>query len=273
MRVLVAADMEGVTGVVSWDHVSSKHPEYARFRGLMTADVNAAVAGACEGGASEVTVADGHGNGRNVLIDTLDPRARLNCGSPSPFSMVQGIDSGVDLAFFVGYHARASVADAILCHTWAGGVRNVWLNGQAVGEIGLNAAVCGHFGVPVAMISGDQTACAEAAALLGQVETAVVKEACGRMAAGCLPPAVAQARIRAASQRAVERALSGGGPAAWQVGSPVRIAVEFLSVESTERAAILPGTSRPESTRIEFSAPDMPDAYRMFRVAMAVSAQ
>ena len=189
MKILIAADMEGVSGVVHWDQVDTKHKEYPRFRKIMTGDVNAAIRGAYDAGAQEVVIADGHGGARNILIEELDSRARLNSGTPSPLGMVQGLDSGVTAAMFVGYHARVGSQNAILDHTWSSQcVANVWLNGQAVGEIGWNASVCGGFDVPVIMISGDQTACAEAVELLGPIETAVVKQADGRMAAECLPP-------------------------------------------------------------------------------------
>ncbi len=75
MRLLIAVDMEGATGVACWDHVDPRHAEYQRFRRLLTADVNAAVAGALEGGAGEVVVSDGHANSGNVLIEELRPRA------------------------------------------------------------------------------------------------------------------------------------------------------------------------------------------------------
>ncbi len=195
MKILIAADMEGISGVVHWDHVDPKHPEYPRFRKLMTADVNAAIRGASAAGADEIVVSDGHSWGRNILIEELDPRATLNSGTPSPLSMVQGVDQGVDGVMFVGYHARIGTPNAILEHTWSDErVANLWLKAadqpeyQPFGEIGLNAAVCGHFNVPVLMISGDQAACAEASSLLGNVETAVVKWASSRMAAECLHP-------------------------------------------------------------------------------------
>ena len=120
MKILIAADMEGVTGVVHWDHVNPDHAEYPRFRRLMTTDINAAIHGAFDGDAKEVIVSDGHNVGRNVLIEELDPRARLNTGDPAPFSMVEGIDSGMNAAMFVGYHARAGASQAILNHTWSG---------------------------------------------------------------------------------------------------------------------------------------------------------
>jgi len=271
MKILIAADMEGVSGVVHWDQVDSKHKEYDRFRKLMTGDVNAAIEGAFEGGAQEVVVADGHGSGRNILIEELDARARLNSGSPSPFSMVQGVDSGIDAAMFVGYHARVGSPNAILDHTWSGtSVAGVWLNGRPMGEIGWNAAVCGHFGAPVILISGDQTACAEAVDLLGEIETAVVKQASGRMAAECLPPQATRPKIAAAAQRAVERLRQGQVPAPLQLELPVTVTMELVSSQMADRAAIFPGAHRPEGKRVEFTAGNVPDAYRGFRTMIAL---
>jgi len=106
MKLLIAADMEGISGVVSWDQVDPKHPEYARFRKIMTGDVNAAVDGAFRGGAEEVVVADGHSGGYNILLEDLDPRARLNAGNAAPLAMVQGASSGIAAALFVGYHGK-----------------------------------------------------------------------------------------------------------------------------------------------------------------------
>jgi D-amino peptidase len=269
MKILIAADMEGVSGVVHWDHVSSKHEEYKRFRKLMTGDVNAAIRGAFDGGAEEVIVADGHGNGRNILIEELDPRARLNSGSPSPFAMVQGVDSGVSAAMFVGYHARVGSGNAILDHTWSSSsVANVWLNGQLIGEIGWNASVCGHYGVPVILISGDQAACAEASKLLGPIETAVVKRASGRMAAECLPPEVTQKEIYEAAKRAMARLEAGQASQPLSLPAPFKVTIELVSSDMADRAAIMPGAHRLEGKRVELTADDAPSAYRAFRAAV-----
>lgn len=272
MKVLIAADMEGISGVVHWDQVDPKHKEYARFRKLMTGDVNAAVRGAYDGGAREVIVSDGHNHGRNILIEELDRRARLNSGSPSPLAMIQGVEDRVSAAMFVGYHARVGTRDAILDHTWSSStVANVWLNGRLVGEIGWNAAVCGHFGVPVIMVTGDQTACAEAQELLGPVTTAVVKQATGRMAAECLPPAVTQERIYMAAREAVERLGNAHSPEPLRTETPVSIRIELVTSEMADRAAIFPGASRLEGKQVEFVAPDIVDAYRAFRAVVALA--
>jgi D-amino peptidase len=271
MKILIAADMEGVTGVVHWDQVTTSHPEYTRFRRLMTGDVNAAIRGAYEGGASEVIVTDGHSYGRNILIEELDPRARLNSGTPSPLSMVQGVDSGVAGVFFVGYHARIGTQNAILEHTWSDErVANVWINGEMFGEIGLNAAVSGHFGVPVILISGDQAACAEAAALLGPLETVVVKQATGRFSAECLPPTVTQEMIQAGARQAVARLKAGKSPQPLHVATPVHLALDFVQSEMADKAAVLPGAQR-KGRRLEYSASDMPALYEAFRAALGLA--
>ena len=113
MKLLIVDDMEGATGVVDWRHVFEEYPEYPRFCKLLTGDVNAAVRGAIKGGASEVVVTDGHNYARNLMIEDLDPRARLNYGAPSYLSMVQGVDQGVDAIMFIAYHARAGTPDAV----------------------------------------------------------------------------------------------------------------------------------------------------------------
>jgi D-amino peptidase len=271
MKILIAADMEGISGVVHWDHVDSKHAEYPRFRKLMTGDVNAAIRGAFDGGATAVLVSDGHGGGRNLLLEDLDPRTELNAGSPSPLSMVQGAESGPSAARLIGYHARAGSQNAILDHTWSSRVANLWLNGRIMGEIGLNAALCGHFDVPVLLVSGDQTACSEAVDLLGPVETAVVKRANGRMAAQCLPPPAAQQAIYEAALRAVQRLADGTAPPPLRLEPPVTLCLEFVNSGLADRAAILPGARRLEGRRIEVTVQDAPAAFRSFRALVELA--
>lgn len=271
MRILIAADMEGISGVVNWDHVDPDHQEYVRFRKLMTAEVNAAIRGVCEGGAETVLVADGHAGGRNILIEELDPRARLHTGSPSPLGMVSGADAGVSGAIFIGYHGRAGTEKGILDHTWSSKrVANLWLNGHLVGETGLNAALCGSFDVPVLMVSGDQAVCREATELLGDVETVAVKEATGRQAAHCLPAEVAQERIQDAARRAVERLRDGDAPQPFRPSVPVTMTIEFPTSDMADRAALLPGAER-EGRQISYSAEEMLLAFRAMRAALALA--
>lgn len=261
--------MEGISGVVNWEQVSPGEPEYARFRRIMTAEVNVAIEGVFEAGAQEVVVADGHAGGYNLMIEELDPRARLNSGNSAPFAMVQGIDASFDGAIFIGYHACAGSQYAVLDHTWSSArVANVWLNRKLVGEIGLNAAVCGHFNVPVLMMSGDQTACGEGQELLGPISVAVVKQATSRTSAECLPLEVSQRRVCEAAAKAVKALSTGQKPEPFQPEKPITVTIEFFNALMADQASNLPGANRLDGRRIEFSAADMPKAYAAFQAAV-----
>lgn len=273
MNILIASDMEGATGVVDWDHVMPERPDYPRFCRLLTGDINAAARGAFAGGAKRVSVTDGHNTSRNILIEELDGRVTLNCGSPMPaLSMVHGVDRGVDGVLFIGYHARAGAQNAILDHTWSDArVANLWINDRLFGEAALNAAVCGQFNAPVLMISGDQTACAEARDMLGDLETAIVKTAVGRMAAECLPPSVTAGLIEQAAKRAVERLQSGTAPAPFIVPAPIVMTLEFYKSEMADKAMTLPGARRAQDRKVQYNADDMLTIYHAFRAMVGMA--
>ena len=273
MKILIAADMEGITGVVHWDQVMPGQQEYSRFCKLMTGDVNAAIRGAFAGGATSVMVTDGHNNGRNILIEELDTRATLNSGSPSPLSMVQGVDQDVDGVMFVGYHARMGAVNAILDHTWSDErVSGLWINGQAFGEAGLNGVVCGHFNVPVIMASGDQTLCAEVQEFFGnRIEVAEVKKAAGRMSAECLPPEVTASLIEKAARRAVINLKNKKAPKPFKVTKPINLTVKFEQSEMADKVALMPNAIRTVERRVEYVASDMVTIYQAFRTMLALA--
>jgi D-amino peptidase len=273
MKILIAADMEGITGVVHWDQVTPDHPEYSRFRKLMTADVNAAIRGAFAGGATSVAVTDGHNNGRNILIEELDPRATLNSGSPSRLSMVHGVDINVDGVMYVGYHGRMGAIKAILDHTWSDErLSGLWINGRAFGESGLNGAVCGYFDVPIIMASGDQTLCAEVRDFFGdEIETAQVKKAASRMSAECLPPSVTSKLIEEAAERAMKNLKNKKAPMPFKVSTPIKMTIEFGQSDMADKAANLPHAQRTVDRRVEYVADDMVTIYLAFRAMLALA--
>lgn len=269
MKVLISADMEGISGVVASSHTSSSHQEYARFRRLMTAEVNAAIEGALAGGADEIVVNDSHGSMTNILIEELNPAAELISGSPKPFGMMQGIGPDVDAVFFVGYHAASGTGAAVLEHTWSSArVHDVYLNDQAVGETGLNAALAGAHNVPVVLVTGDQAVVAEARAMLGEIETVQVKEGITRVAARCLHPQVAWERIRAAAERALRLKVS---PLA--LASPITLRVTFQRALHADLAALAPGSRRVDGRTIEWSGDDMVAVYGAFQALTALAAR
>jgi D-amino peptidase len=178
----------------------------------------------------------------------------------------------VDGVMFVGYHARAGTERAILDHTWSGKrVVNLRLNGDVVGETGLNAALCGHFEAPVVMVAGDRAVCEEARALLDGVETVEVKAATGRSSARCLAPEVAQKKVYEGARRAVAKLGAGEGPDPFRVAVPVTMTIEFPHSAMADAAALLPGIER-DGRRLSYTAEDVVTAFKAMRSALALAA-
>jgi D-amino peptidase len=265
LTVLISADIEGISGVVLPEHATIGHGEYERFRRLMTAEVNAAVIGALEGGAGRTIVNDSHGKMANILIEELDPRAELISGSPKPYGMMQGIGPEIDRAFFVGYHAASGSLGAVLEHTVNDRIIGVSLNGQAVGEVGMNAALAGHFNVPVILVTGDVAVTREAVTLLGQIETVDVKEGITRTSARCLNPQIARDQIRNAARRALARTNCSG----FLPERPLCVRLVFQRAGHADMAMLVPGSTRIDGRTVEWTGPDMLSVYQVYR-AMAV---
>lgn len=271
MKVYLSVDMEGVAGVVHEDQTNPVDPrcadEYARFRRLMTQEANAAIAGAFDGGATRVLVNDRHWTMRNLLAEELDRRAALISGAPKPWSMMEGIDLGWDLAAFIGYHAKAGTPEAILDHTYTDRITDVRLGGTSVGEVGLNAAVAGAFGVPVALVSGDQALKRETRALLGEgVACVEVKVALSRTAAQSVAPAVAGLMIRQAMRDVVAARKNNEGPplAPFCPAGPHVLEVDFTSAEHADHCALTPGTERQGPATLAIRHADYREAFRTF---------
>lgn len=174
----------------------------------MTQDVNAAIAGAFDGGATEVTVADGHGNMSNILVEELDERARLVSGNNRVLCQLTGLDDSFGGIMFVGHHGReAGSARAVISHTLAGvAVAEMKINGKVVGETEMNAGAAGFFGVPAILATGDDAYVEEVTETLPEIEGAVVKFAVDRFSAELLHPSKARQIIREKAKRGVERA-------------------------------------------------------------------
>jgi D-amino peptidase len=261
--VLISADAEGVTGVTSTTELLFGKPHWEWMRGMMTADVNAAVEGAFVGGATEVVVNDSHWTMTNVLIEQLDPRATLIKGFHKHLCMVEGIQEA-DAAFFLGYHARTGDSDGVANETILGReIIEIRMNGKPVGESEINAAVCGHFGVPVVFASGDDLYEKELRETLPDVEFGLTKYALDRWTARCLAPQRSHANITAAAKRAVERARSGAFQP-YRLDGPVELAVTFSSTAEALMAALVPGSVRRTPREVAFTGEDAVAAWKGF---------
>ncbi|MBW2056561.1 MAG: M55 family metallopeptidase [Deltaproteobacteria bacterium] len=262
MKVFISADMEGATGVTNMLDVVEGKPGYERFRKMMTGDVNAAIDGAFEGGATEVLVNDSHYTMRNILLEELDSRASLISGIHKPLCMMEGIDSTFDAAFFVGYHAKAGTGEAVANHTLLGReIISVRLNGEPIGETQLNAAIAGYYDVPVVMVAGDDKVTREAKSVLGNVETAVVKEGIDRWTARCYPPKETGRRIREAAGNALKK-LNQFKPL--KVEGEVKLEIEFMSTSEAALPTLFPGVVREDSRTVSVTDTDFIRAFKAF---------
>lgn len=266
MKVFISADMEGISGITDSDEMVYGGKEFDRARRFLTGDVNAAVAGAFDAGATAVVVNESHWIMRNLITEDLDPRAELIRGIVKRGCMMAGLDDTFDAAFLVGYHSMHGVSFGVMNHAMLGKeIQNFYMNGKPVGEIGVNAAYAGQLGVPVALVTGDQTCVKEAREYLGDVEAVQVKEGMGRFTAKLLHPSVAQANIRAAAKRTLER-LSDLKP--YKVGPPASMGFEFTSTTMAEVCSWIPTVKRAGPRSIEFEFDDWRDGMTLMNALL-----
>jgi D-amino peptidase len=271
MRVYLSVDMEGVTGLTDPEEMHAGKRGYDRGCELMTADANAVIDGAFAAGADGALVNDAHGSTKNLRIDLLDPRASLIRGPGKAQRMAQGLDGSFQAACLVGYHARAGVRHGVLNHTWMGKeIQNVYLNGEECGETRVVAACAGFHGVPVVLVTGDEAVGEEARELLGDVETVAVKKGIDKFSAELLPPSVAQARIREATVRALDR-LSDFTP--YTIPAPYTLGVEWNSTAIAAAVALVPGVKSVGSRHTEFTTDDYTEIMALFGIFATIGGQ
>jgi D-amino peptidase len=268
MKVYISVDIEGICGVVALDHTRRDGKDYNQARLLMTREVNEAVKGAFEGGASQVLVNDSHGSMINLVLEELDERITLISGSPKPLSMIQGIE-GCEAAFFIGYHSPAGTIDAVMDHTYHGRVvYDLQVNGKKMGEFAMNAALAGYYGVPVVMVSGDKKTTEEAQSLLKTVETVVSKEGIGRFAAQSSHPLKVRGEIRKKARYAVET-IHRFMP--FQIDPPLEMNMRFLHSHMADRVELIPEIHRTSARTVTYGCDDFPELYKMMRAMILLA--
>jgi D-amino peptidase len=236
MRILIMADMEGVSGITKWSQVEGGAPMYEEGRRLYTEEINAAVRGAKAAGAAEIVAVDCHGAGgdwtfNSFVPELLDPNCEWVAGQPwSRYTEL--LEQGCDAVLLIGMHARNNTPDGVLCHTistvkW----HNLWFNDDLVGETGINAALCGHYGCPVALVTGDEAVCREAKEIMGaDLPTVAVKRGLTRYSARQIPPVRARQMIEDGARRSLQN-LGTLPVKPYVPARPTTITVELSHVE------------------------------------------
>lgn len=272
MRVYLSCDIEGISGLVSWAQCgrpNSEHFDYRWARERFTQDVNAAIVGAFEGGATYVLVKDSHGNSKNLLIDQLDSRAELVSGhGGSIFGMMAGIDSTFDAACLIGYHAKAGAWNGVMDHTISGRVHRLWVNETEMGEIGISALDAGLLGVPIVAVTSDAAGCSEAKGHIHNLITYEVKQAMGRYMAHSIHPENTAPQIQSAVKRGVQ-AAAGINP--FTLEKPFRVKIEFNRTEEASMCERIPGVTRVDGYSLTFTSDEWNQAHRAIWTMIAMA--
>lgn len=255
LKIYISADMEGVVGVVTNEQLGPQGFEYARFRDFMTQEVNAAIEGALAAGATGIVIGDSHGNGQNLLIEKLPANVLVVRSWPRPLGMMQGIDETFAGAIFLGYHTATTNLAGVRAHTLSSArLADVRLKGVSVSEAGINAAIAGHFNVPVIMVSGDDAVVKETTALLGNIEGAIVKWSSGFHSAKTMTPEASYALIRETARKAVSR-IRDFKP--YKLAGPIQLDVRFKNYRPSEVLSYLSIVERPDAHSIRFVGKDI----------------
>ena len=267
MRVHIIADMEGVAGIVRWEQTTGGHQMYEEGRRLYTEEINAAVRGARAAGATEIVAMDCHGAGgpwsfNSLIPELLDPACEFVVQQHWT-EYTAFLEEGCDAALFVGMHARAGLTQGVLNHTVSGQAwQNLWFNGALVGETGINAALCGTWGCPVLLVTGDDAVCTEARGLLGAgLTTVTVKQGLGRQSARQVAPARARQMIEEGSHAALANRQA---VAPYNPGSPCEITVEFTRTDAFDEYRHKHGVEVVGDRRVAARAADWWTAWRQF---------
>lgn len=256
--IFLITDAEGVGGVCRQDQTD---PKDAEMRQLLTGEINAAVDGFLAGGADEVIVWDGHDGSQTLSTLTIHPKSRLVMGGLGPSMMMERRFSAVA---YVGQHSKANIRRGIMAHSYSSlGIQNMLLNGKPVGEIDVIAAMAGHFGVPVILLSGDQAAADELREIVPQAETAVVKEGLGRYACLSLSAPAARDLIREAARRSIAKVRT---IPPYKVPGPVTLQIEYTTRNSLPLGAELrTGAEVLDDRTIRFRGKDILDVWTLYR--------
>lgn len=264
MRVLIMADMEGVSGIVVWEQVDGGAPMYEEGRKLYTEEINAAVRGAISAGATEIVAVDCHGAGKGWTFNSFIPELlhpACDWVAHHPWSRyTEMFEQGCDACLLIGMHARAGTPDGVLCHTisttnW----RNLWFNDDLVGESGINGALCGHYDVPILLVTGDEATCRETHALFGDgLTTVAVKRGLTRYSARQIAPVRARQMIEEGARQALKnlKAVKPYVPA-----KPTTITIDLGSVDNAAQFRGRTGVEVIEPLKVVSKADDWMTAW------------
>jgi D-amino peptidase len=274
MKIWISFDMERVAGIVDWDQCRpSGGARYDVGCRLMLAEVNAAIEGALAGGATEVVLNDSHGTMANLDPRAIAGNAGYVSGRHKPRYMMQGLDETFDAAFLVGYHGSISGRPSTLSHTYNPEVfAAARVNGELVGESGINALVAEHYGVPIAFVSGDSVTRAETEPFAKGAVHVTTKESITRFAATNLHPDESCRLIREGAEQAARRVAEGGVPTPG-ITRPATLELDLQTGDMAEVATWARGVERTGERSVRIAGEDLLEMFTSFVAVTYITRQ
>lgn len=263
MKVHITADMEGIATLAHDSQADTKGFDFPRMREIMTGEVQAAIEGAKAGGADKVVVCDAHDTGRNLLIEQLDDDVEVIEGTDYDLGMMSGISSEFDASFQIGYHSMRHTHAGVIGHTYTYTVTKARLNGVLMGESGLGAAIAGHFGVPLVLVSGDAHAVRQAQQLVKGIIGVPTKEGVGLWGVRTRTPQMAREMIKKGATEAMDKVAK---VKPYTLRKPIRLEVELESPLMAQYAVDVPQIRRKDIRTVEYVAKDVIEAFKVFLV-------
>lgn len=259
MKLYISIDLEGVTGIVSPDQVNNNGRDYQYARELMLSDLNAAIEGGFEAGASEILVNDAHDYMTNLLIHKLPRGVKVCLGAHKLYSMMEGFDPKFDGVFMIGYHGRRGTPMAALAHTYALGIRHLEINRQPMSEFSLNALFAGYFQIPSLLLTGDQAIIEEGAALIPHLQTVAVKQALGYRSVMSMTTADSYDLIRDAAVNAIKNRMR---IKPYFIEPPYNMSITLQKELYADMVMRLPHTERQDAFTVCFRDRDYISLYK-----------
>jgi len=255
MKIYISTDIEGITGIASWDETGKEHPnDYPWFQKQMTAEVSAAAQAAFDAGAKEVLIKDAHDSGRNLILDQLPEGVRVVRGwAGHPLSMIQELDESFDACMFVGYHSRAGQGSNPLAHTMSSArIARMTLNGKDMSEFYLHALAASYYGVPAVFVSGDEGLCAEVKEHNASIKTVATLRGEGNSVI-TQHPALSIKMIKQGVADALTGDLKQG---MLEIPAELSFSIEFKKHQDAYRAAFYPGAEQIDPLTVGFKTDD-----------------
>ncbi len=262
MNIYISIDMEGISGISSISQTDPHSQKYKEGLYFMKRELEEIVKALKKFGVNRIVVNDAHWNMDNLSFIDLDLDIELISGSPKLLSMMEGISSDFDYAFFIGYHSSANTIGGFIDHTYSSfTISEIKINNKRANEAYINGLVASYYNVPVGLISGDDKLYEECKNVFNNCEFVITKYSISRNSVRLRNPK----DVYNDYLKAIERALSKKIEPI-EMPRKFEIEITFRKTDMADIVQILPIVERIDGNKVKFIETDFLKAFRYIRV-------